>query len=84
MPDDFFRVRLVCSLLDTVGMCFDRGSHKRKLDNFITFFQVRFAPRSHLIPQLTDCQMYIFCKDKLPMDVEFMVIDTLEVCSLSI
>lgn len=61
MPDDFFRIRLVCSLLDTVGMCFDRGTHKRKLDNFITFFQ-----------------MYVFCKDKLPMDVEFMLIDTLE------
>ncbi|KAH7108193.1 ARM repeat-containing protein [Auriculariales sp. MPI-PUGE-AT-0066] len=61
MPDDFFRVRLICILLDTVGMCFDRGSHKRKLDNFITFFQ-----------------LYIFCKDRLPMDVEFMIIDTLE------
>ncbi|KZW00324.1 ARM repeat-containing protein [Exidia glandulosa HHB12029] len=61
MPDDFFRIRLICSLLDTVGMCFDRGTHKRKLDNFITFFQ-----------------MYMFCKNKLPMDVEFMVIDTLE------
>lgn len=41
MPDDFFRVRLVCVLLDTCGMCFDRGSQKKKLDNFLTFFQVR-------------------------------------------
>ncbi|KAI0260818.1 ARM repeat-containing protein [Gloeopeniophorella convolvens] len=39
MPDDFFRVRLVCVLLDTCGMCFDRGSQKRKLDNFLVFFQ---------------------------------------------
>lgn len=41
MPDDFFRIRLVCVLLDTCGMCFDKGSQRRKLDNFLTFFQVR-------------------------------------------
>jgi regulator of nonsense transcripts 2 len=39
MPDDFFRIRLICVLLDTCGMCFDRGSQKRKLDNFLVFFQ---------------------------------------------
>ncbi|TFK20775.1 transcription factor [Coprinopsis marcescibilis] len=38
MPDDFFRIRLVCALLDTCGMCFDRGAQKKKLDNFLTFF----------------------------------------------
>jgi regulator of nonsense transcripts 2 len=41
-PNDFFRIRLVCTLLDTCGMCFDRGSSKKKLDNFLTFFQVSF------------------------------------------
>ncbi|KAF5370880.1 hypothetical protein D9758_002015 [Tetrapyrgos nigripes] len=61
MPDDFFRIRLVCALLDTCGMCFDRGNQKKKLDNFIVFFQY-----------------YIHCKDDLPMDVEFMVSDSLE------
>jgi regulator of nonsense transcripts 2 len=30
----------VCILLDGCGMCFDRGSLKRKLDAFLTFFQV--------------------------------------------
>lgn len=39
-PNDFFRIRLCCTLLDTCGMCFDRGSSKKKLDNFLTFFQV--------------------------------------------
>ncbi|CAO3671679.1 unnamed protein product [Umbelopsis ramanniana] len=60
-PDDFFRVRLCCTLLDTCGMCFDRGSAKKKLDSFLIFFQ-----------------MYILSKSKPPMDVEFMVMDTLE------
>ncbi|KAN0107367.1 Armadillo-type fold [Russula decolorans] len=61
MPDDFFRIRLVCVLLDTCGMCFDRGSQKRKLDNFLVFFQY-----------------YLLCKEQMPMDVEFMVTDSLE------
>jgi regulator of nonsense transcripts 2 len=39
MPDDFFRIRLVCTLLDTCGVCFDRGMAKKKLDFFLTFFQ---------------------------------------------
>lgn len=59
MPDDFFRVRLVCTLLDTCGHCFDRGSAKKKLDFFLTFFQY-----------------YLFTKDPLPMDVDFLVQDT--------
>ncbi|KAJ3790841.1 transcription factor [Lentinula aff. detonsa] len=61
MPDDFFRVRLVCVLLDTCGMCFDRGSQKKKLDNFLVFFQY-----------------YVHCKDPLPMDIDFMLSDSLE------
>jgi len=40
MPDDFFRVRLICALLDTCGMCFDRGTQRKRLDNFLIFFQV--------------------------------------------
>ncbi|GAA5918328.1 hypothetical protein JCM6882_008215 [Rhodosporidiobolus microsporus] len=40
MPDDCFRVRLVCTLLDTCGACFDRGALKKKLDNFLVFFQM--------------------------------------------
>ena len=40
LPDDFFRIRLVCTVLDTCGVCFDRGAAKKKLDFFLTFFQV--------------------------------------------
>lgn len=38
-PDDFFRVRLVCTILDTCGVCFDRGNARKKFDFFLTFFQ---------------------------------------------
>ena len=37
---DFFRVRLVCTLLDTCGACFEKGSQRRKLDHFLVIFQV--------------------------------------------
>ncbi|KAI0656547.1 ARM repeat-containing protein [Cubamyces menziesii] len=61
MPDDFFRIRLVCVLLDTCGMCFDHGPQEQKLNNFLTFFQ-----------------LYVLSKEALPMDVEFMLTDSLE------
>ncbi|KAI5300464.1 hypothetical protein KEM56_002435 [Ascosphaera pollenicola] len=59
-PDDFFRVRLACTLLDTCGTSFDRGASKHKLDFFLTLFQY-----------------YLLTKDPLPMDIEFMVNDTI-------
>lgn len=59
--DSYFRVRLVCVLLDTCGMYFDHGSSKKKLDTFIIFFQC-----------------YLFKKRQpLPLEVEYMVTDTL-------
>ncbi|KAE8150214.1 ARM repeat-containing protein [Aspergillus avenaceus] len=48
LPDDFFRVRLVCTLLDTCGHCFDRGSAKKKLDFFLTFFQYYMTTKDPL------------------------------------
>ncbi|WWC90992.1 uncharacterized protein L201_005931 [Kwoniella dendrophila CBS 6074] len=59
--DDFFRVRLACTLLDTCGACFDKGSQARKLDHYLVMLQ-----------------LYIACKAELPMDVDFMLTDTLD------
>jgi regulator of nonsense transcripts 2 len=39
MPDDYFRIRLVCTVLEVCGLCFDRGAAKKKLDFFLTFLQ---------------------------------------------
>lgn len=38
-PEDFFRVRMIITLLQTCGHYFDRGSSKRKLDRFLIYFQ---------------------------------------------
>ncbi|KAK6906386.1 hypothetical protein I203_100371 [Kwoniella mangroviensis CBS 8507] len=59
--DDFFRVRLACTLLDTCGACFDKGSQARKLDQYLVMLQ-----------------LYVTCKAELPMDVDFMLTDTLD------
>lgn len=40
-PEHLFRIRLVCTLLDTCGQYFDRGSSKKKLDCFLIYFQAR-------------------------------------------
>ncbi|KAK0554209.1 mRNA decay protein [Tilletia horrida] len=62
-PDDCFRVRLICTLLDTCGPCFDRGSLKKRLDSFMTFFN-----------------LYVLSKTQpLPMEIEYMLTDTLEI-----
>jgi regulator of nonsense transcripts 2 len=60
-PTDCFRIRLVCTLLDTCGHYFNKGHYKTKLDIFLTFFQ-----------------RYILGKTNVPMDVDFMISDTLE------
>ncbi|KAL8693364.1 MAG: hypothetical protein Q9218_001801 [Villophora microphyllina] len=59
MPDDFFRIRLICTMLDFCGGYFDRGSAKKKLDFFLTFFQY-----------------YISTKERMPMDIDFIVQDS--------
>ncbi|RDW79751.1 MIF4G-containing protein [Coleophoma cylindrospora] len=58
MPDDFFRIRLVATLLETCGIFFNRGAAGKKLDYFLSFFQY-----------------YIYTKDILPMDIEFIIQD---------
>lgn len=38
--DNYFRVRLVYTLLDTCGQYFDHGTSRKKLDCFLLYFQV--------------------------------------------
>ena len=39
LPDDYFRTRLICNLLETCGQFFEKPQAKKKLDFFLTFFQ---------------------------------------------
>ncbi|KAJ8544156.1 hypothetical protein K7X08_028667 [Anisodus acutangulus] len=38
--EDYFRIRMVITLLETCGHYFDRGSSKKKLDRFLIHFQI--------------------------------------------
>lgn len=62
--DDYFRIRLICTLLDACGQYFDRGQLRKRMDNFLTFFQLYVRTK----------------RQPLPMDVDFMLTDSLEVC----
>ncbi|GAP86137.1 putative MIF4G domain-containing protein [Rosellinia necatrix] len=39
MPDDFFRIRLIATMLETCGMFFSRGAAGKKLEYFLSFLQ---------------------------------------------
>jgi regulator of nonsense transcripts 2 len=38
-PDEFFRLRLVCNIIETCGEFFNKGAAQKKFDFFLTFFQ---------------------------------------------
>ena len=58
----YFRVRLICLLLDTCGVYFDRGSAKKRLDTYLVFFQ---------------CYLFSK-RQPLPLEVDHLVADCLE------
>jgi regulator of nonsense transcripts 2 len=41
-PDNLFRVRLACTLLDTCGQYFNSGTSKKKLNYYFVYFQVKY------------------------------------------
>lgn len=69
-PDSLFRIRLVCTLLDTCGQYFNRGSSKRKLDCFLLYFQ-RYV-------WWKKTQEIWTATSPFPIDVDYLISDTLE------
>ncbi|KAI1266069.1 armadillo-type protein [Xylariaceae sp. FL1019] len=48
LPDDFFRIRLIATMLETCGSYFDRGAAGKKLDYFLSFLQYYIHTKSPL------------------------------------
>ncbi|XP_051911526.1 regulator of nonsense transcripts 2 [Hippocampus zosterae] len=69
-PEHLFRVRLVCTLLDTCGQYFDRGSSKKKLDCFLIYFQ-RYIWWKKSVDAWSK-------EHPFPIDIDYMISDTLE------
>jgi regulator of nonsense transcripts 2 len=49
MPDDFFRIRLIATMLETCGMFFSRGAAGKKLEYFLSFLQY-YIHTKHPLP----------------------------------
>eukprot|EP00347_Sterkiella_histriomuscorum_P001333 403372435 len=60
-PQESFRIRLICTTLDSLGRFFQRGERRRIMDRFLMFFQ-----------------RYIYSKNYVLMDLEFMILDTFD------
>ena len=69
-PEHLFRVRLVCVLLETCGQYFDRGSSKKKLDCFLSYFQ-RYYWFKRMHPVWTATKPF-------PVEMEYCYRDILE------
>jgi regulator of nonsense transcripts 2 len=50
-PEHLFRIRLVCTLLDSCGQYFDRGTSKKRLDCFLIYFQVKKNNKRYMFNQ---------------------------------
>ncbi|CAB1421792.1 unnamed protein product [Pleuronectes platessa] len=69
-PEHLFRFRMCCTLLDTCGQYFDRGSSKRKLDCFLIYFQRYIWWKK---------SVEVWTRDHpFPIDIDYMISDTLE------
>ena len=60
-PADCFRIRLVCTVLDSLGKYFVKHKRRLLMDRFLIFFQ-----------------KYIYEKAYIQMDLEFMLLDTMD------
>lgn len=70
-PEHLFRLRLACTLLDTCGQYFDRGSSKKKLDCYLKYLLRYYWFKKSWVEW--DSQVRPF-----PIDVEYMMQDTID------
>lgn len=74
-PDNLFRVKLVCDLLDTCGQYLSSGQEKKKLDCYMLFFQRYYWCKKHIY------MLHPYCMAKsgnqFPASVEYLYNDTI-------
>ena len=49
---DSFRIRLICTLLDSLGKFFNRGERKKQMDRFLIYFQRYIFSKSYVLMDL--------------------------------
>jgi len=85
-PENLFRIRLICLLLETCGQYFDRGTSKKKLDYFLSYFQrYIWFKKSH--PYWNEASKDASSQEendefttklRFPVEVDYLVQDTVE------
>ncbi|XP_042223985.1 regulator of nonsense transcripts 2-like isoform X2 [Homarus americanus] len=68
-PEHLFRLRLVCTLLETCGQFFSSGSSKRRLDCFLVYFQHYYQYKKNLNVWNEE--------EEFPWQIEHLVRDTI-------
>lgn len=73
-PEDFFRIRLIITLLETCGHYFDHGSSKKKLDRFLMHFQ-RYILSKGALPLDVEFDLQDLFADLRPSMVRYTSVD---------
>lgn len=75
LPDNLFRVKLVCDLLETCGQYLSTGQEKKKLDCYLLFFQRYYWYKKHVY------MLHPYCMAKsgnlFPASIEYQYNDAI-------
>lgn len=74
-PDNLFRVKLICGLLETCGQYLSNGQEKKKLDCYLSFFQRYYWCKKYIF------NIHPFCMAKsgnqFPASIEYLYNDAI-------
>lgn len=75
LPDNLFRIKLVCDLLETCGQYLNGGQDKKKLDCYLLFFQRYYWCKKHIY------MLHPYCMAKtgnqFPASIEYLYNDAI-------
>lgn len=75
LPDNLFRIKLVCDLLETCGQYLSSGQEKKKLDCYLLFFQRYYWCKRHIY------MLHPYCMAKsgnqFPASIEYLYNDAI-------
>lgn len=74
-PDNLFRIKLVCDLLETSGQHLSSGPERRKLDCYLLFFQRYYWCKRHIFMLHPYCM--VKSGNQFPASIEFLYNDAI-------
>lgn len=74
-PDNLFRIKLICDLLESCGQYLSSGQEKRKLDCYLLFFQRYFWCKRYIYTLHPYCMA--MSDNQFPVSTEYLFKDTI-------